>query len=115
MLEMVHALLGITRSSVVTVAMQVFSRVVLGNIMLHVPTAWPQATVGVMTAWTIADLTRNLYYLASMAKLSIGPLTWARYTFFLVNYPAGTLCELLVMRAAMQGNLLYRARATDYL
>lgn len=111
LLEMVHAVLGITRSSIATLAMQLFSRVHMAHVMLHVPDAWPQATVGVMAAWTVADLTRNLYYLASMFKLSIGPLTWARYSLFIVNYPVGVGCELMVMYAAMKGNLLSRVRA----
>ena len=34
-----------------------------------------------------------------------------RYSLFIVNYPVGVGCELMVMYAAMKGNLLSRVRA----
>ena len=34
-----------------------------------------------------------------------------RYSLFIVNYPVGVGCELMVMYAAMKGSLLSRVRA----
>jgi len=96
-LEVLHCIVGLVRSSPVTTAMQIVSRVFITWAMLD----WiPETRTGpgimfCLAAWPLAEMVRYLYYLANALGWVPYLLTWCRYSFFLVLYPAGVLGETL--------------------
>lgn len=101
-LEVVHVAFGLVKSSLVTTAMQVASRLVLvWGVVQPFPAA--AATVGFCTmvlAWSITECIRYpFYYFALQGKVP-KVLEWLRYTTFIVLYPLGASSEAwLVYRA----------------
>merc|ERR1711909_179473 len=97
-LEIFHAIFGLVRSSVQVTTQQVFSRVyVVWAILYMCPTS--QLSMGfpmLLFAWTITEIIR--YSMYAIGQFSSPPylLTWLRYTFFIIAYPAGVTGELLV-------------------
>ena len=102
LLEVLHAALGLVRSGVMSNVIQISSRLfviwvaaVMGETGKH----WAYAMMA--TAWSISDFTRYAYYLTQLTKVSCcGCLKWARYNFFLVLYPVGTLGEAILIYLA---------------
>ncbi|XP_037074835.1 very-long-chain (3R)-3-hydroxyacyl-CoA dehydratase 2-like isoform X2 [Pollicipes pollicipes] len=97
MIEVCHCLVGLVRSSPVTTAMQIVSRVFIVWLMLdQVPdTRTGPGILFCLAAWPLAEMVRYLYYLANAVGWVPYVLTWARYSFFLVLYPVGVLGETL--------------------
>lgn len=98
LLEVVHAALGWVRSGVISNVIQIASRLfviwvagVMGNTGKH----WAYAVMAL--AWALSDLTRYTYYLSQLTEVSAPFLKWARYNFFLVLYPVGTLGEAILI------------------
>merc|ERR1712172_468280 len=91
-LEILHAALGLVRSPVMVTFQQVFSRAYVTWAILHLcPPS--QDSIGfplLLFAWTITEIISPPF-----------PLTWLRYTFFIIAYPAGVTGELLCSYAAM--------------
>ncbi|CAD5233810.1 unnamed protein product [Bursaphelenchus xylophilus] len=102
-LEIVHSLVGLVRSPVMTTVTQVFSRVfVLWAIMYKVPSS--RASIGVpmlLIAWSVTEVIRYSYYALNIVKAVPYVLTWARYTFFIALYPLGASGEVITMLAAL--------------
>merc|ERR1712142_747292 len=96
-LEILHAALGLVRSSVQVTFQQVFSRVYVTWAILHLlPPS--QLSVGfplLLFAWTITEIIRYSMYAVSLVGNPPYLLTWLRYTFFIVAYPCGVTGELL--------------------
>ncbi|KAJ2782236.1 hypothetical protein H4R18_002380 [Coemansia javaensis] len=105
LLEVVHALAGLVRSSALTVLMQVYSRqlVVWGTLFLfdcpEVRASY--ALVAMVLAWSITECVRYSHYTLSLLDVSAPPLLYLRYTLFYVLYPTGVTGELLEMWAAL--------------
>ncbi|KAF0310230.1 Very-long-chain (3R)-3-hydroxyacyl-CoA dehydratase 2 [Amphibalanus amphitrite] len=102
-IEVVHCLVGLVRSSPVTTAMQIVSRVfIVWLILEQVPdTRTAPGLLLCLTAWPFAEMVRYLYYLANALGWVPYLLTWARYSFFLVLYPLGVAGETLSCYAAL--------------
>lgn len=104
LLEVLHAALGWVRSGVISNVIQIASRLfviwvagVYGGSGKH----WAYAMMSV--AWALSDFTRYAYYLTQLTEASAPALKWARYNFFLVLYPVGTLGEaILIFLARMK-------------
>lgn len=97
-LEVLHAALGWVHSGVVSNAVQLTSRLFVAWIAaLHAGTGQHWAYGMMATAWGLSDLTRYLYYLTQLLGCPAPVLKWARYTFFLVLYPVGTLGEAILI------------------
>jgi len=65
LLEVVHAALGMTRSSPAMTFLQIFSRILVVAFLNECPGAFESDAVIVpmmLTAWCLADFTRYLYY-----------------------------------------------------
>jgi len=96
-LEIVHAAVGLVRSSVQVTFQQVFSRVYITWIILYLlPSS--RESVGVVLlvlAWTITEMIRYSMYAIQLVATPPYLLTWLRYTFFIVAYPMGVTGELL--------------------
>lgn len=98
LLEVLHAALGWVRSGVISNVIQIASRLfviwvagVYGGSGKH----WAYAMMAV--AWSLSDLTRYAYYLTQLTGTAAPFLKWARYNFFLVLYPVGTLGEAILI------------------
>jgi len=96
-LEILHAALGLVRSSVQVTLQQVFSRVyVTWAILYMLPPS--QLSLGfplLLFAWTITEIIRYSMYAVSLVTTPPHFLTWLRYTFFIIAYPTGVTGELL--------------------
>jgi len=102
-LEILHAMFGLVRSSVQVTTQQVFSRVyVTWAILYMLPTS--QLSVGfplLLFAWTITEIIRYSMYAVSLVGNPPHFLTWLRYTFFIIAYPTGVTGELLCSYTGM--------------
>ncbi len=101
--EILNAVLGIAGANWLLTTLQVFSRLLVLFLLNWIPADLMTelnyysgfAVVGV--AWSITEIVRALYYLTEIFGKSIYPITWMRYTFFIVLYPLGVSGEFMVM------------------
>ena len=106
-LEILHSLLGLVRSPVLTTALQVSSRLFIVWGIAHIaPPA--QTTVGFMLAalsWATVEPPRYLYYTLNLLYPSPAslpyPLTYLRYSLFLLLYPTGITGEVWCLLTAL--------------
>jgi hypothetical protein len=111
--EVVHSAIGIVPSSPVTTGVQICSRVALVQVLNCLPyESWPNLgfVYMMLVSWSITEIVRYLYYVVNTLGLKIPPLTWLRYSTFLVLYPSGVTGELGVIVNFMQGMLLEGAK-----
>lgn len=97
--EVIHAVLGMVPSSPLTTAMQITSRVGAVQVVACASSsASRSAMLPWMTlfyiAWSVTEVIRYLYYALNTAGVQVAPLTWLRYSTFLLLYPAGVTGEL---------------------
>lgn len=100
-LEIVHSLIGLVRSPVFTTAAQVYSRLFLVWLILHLENvshysateSW--AVVSLMTAWGITEIIRYSFYGLKQINMCPSIVTYLRYTTFIVLYPIGVTSEIL--------------------
>jgi len=103
LMEVVHALVGVTSSSFLTVLNQIASRIlVIGVVNCH--PLQPDMANGqnfslcmMLTAWCLAEIFRYGYFVCKFADLELFVLTWLRYSLFLVLYPVGVAGEVLTL------------------
>jgi very-long-chain (3R)-3-hydroxyacyl-CoA dehydratase len=102
-LEIVHAMVGLVRSPVVTTFMQVFSRLFILWGITHVsPASQNHWCFALMCAsWASVEPPRYLYYLIKLIGNPPGFLTWIRYSLFIVLYPTGITGEVLSLWRSM--------------
>lgn len=103
LIEVLHNIIGLVPSSAFTTFMQILSRlVVVWGILDAVPES--RLSLGLpllMSAWSVAEITRYAYYGLNLINLVPYPLLWARYTFFTFLYPIGVTGELLAIYSAL--------------
>jgi len=102
--EIFHCILGLVRSPVMVTTQQVFSRLFLvwgicAGSSNAVQGDWAFAMM--LTAWTITEIVRYLYYACNLYDVVPAVLIWCRYTFFFVLYPMGVSGELLTCWRAL--------------
>merc|ERR1719219_797202 len=97
LLEILHAMFGLVRSSVQVTAQQVWSRVYVTWLILHLlpPTQTSLGFPLLLLAWTITEIIRYSMYTFNLLGSPPYFLTWLRYTFFIIAYPTGVSGELL--------------------
>lgn len=103
LIEVVHAAIKFVPSNPFTTFMQIISRIIVVWAIV-VPIKETRVSVGIpliLTAWSIAEITRYLYYALNLINLVPYFLTWCRYSFFLILYPVGVSGELILMYAAL--------------
>ncbi|CAH0393162.1 unnamed protein product [Bemisia tabaci] len=101
-LEVINVGLGFVKSNLIITFFQVMSRlIVVDGLLIVTPTA-PES-IGLplcILCWSIAEITRYLYYALNIIDAVPYALVWCRYTFFWVLYPVGITGELLCYYAA---------------
>lgn len=102
LLEVVHCLVRLVPSNPIQTFVQIFSRLfIVWGILL--PVVESRNSIGVpilLFAWSVAELTRYIYYALNVYKTVPYVLVWIRYTFFIVLYPMGATGELLTIISA---------------
>ena len=101
--EVVHCILKLVPSNAVQTAMQIASRLILvWGILRPVPESRDSLGLPLlMTAWSIAEATRYLYYALNIYDVVPRILVWARYSFFIILYPVGVTGELWAIISAL--------------
>lgn len=109
-LEVVHAGMKWVRSPVFNTFIQVFSRILV-VVFINITARQELITIlgvsGVMlvtVAWGVTEIIRYSYYAASLGGKEFYPLTFLRYTLFIVLYPLGVTGEWLILLSVMQMN-----------
>lgn len=106
-IEILNSLLGIVRSPIVTTAAQVLSRllVVVGIFQLlpETPATTSIAYVTLLSAWSITEVVRYLFYFFTLTSKSGPPkiLLLLRYNLFWVLYPTGVASELILLYSSL--------------
>ena len=105
-LEIVHSLLGLVRSPLLTTVLQVSSRlfIVWGVAYIAPPTRTTLGFTLATLSWATVEPPRYLYYalnlLTSPAAIPHA-LTWLRYSLFMVLYPTGITGEVWCVLVAL--------------
>lgn len=103
-LEVLHALFGVVRSPVVTVAMQVASRIVLlWGYTAWVPLSQQHWSLYMMVgSWATVEVPRYLFYFLNFVQKPVAyPVFWIRYSLFAFLYPSGVSGEMLQVFTAL--------------
>jgi very-long-chain (3R)-3-hydroxyacyl-CoA dehydratase len=103
LVEVLHCIVGLVPSNPIITFEQIVSR-----ILVVWGVAWPfassRASIGIFLitgSWSLAEVTRYLYYALNIVNLVPYSLTWCRYSFFLILYPSGVSGELLTIWASL--------------
>lgn len=104
--EIVHAVVKLVRSPVMTTAMQVASRILVLYGALEIgSTAVTQDyfATQMIIAWSLAEIIRYSYYAVALVNKDGIPsiMTWIRYSGFLVLYPMGISGEIACLYKAL--------------
>ena len=98
-MEVVHAIVGIVRSSPFTAFLQVSSRLLVVW-LVFVPCEdvqnSPVSTLAILS-WCFVEVPRYLFYALNIMDASPFLLTWIRYSLFFILYPTGISGEVLSM------------------
>lgn len=103
LLEVLHAVLKWVRTPVFTTLIQVASRVFVLFWINRVPAEAQIEVAGlngimmVSVAWGITEVVRYSFYLLGLMGKEWYPLTFMRYSFFLVLYPLGVTGEWFIV------------------
>ncbi|KAM9989090.1 hypothetical protein ACTFIY_005124 [Dictyostelium cf. discoideum] len=93
-LEIVHSVFGLVKTSAVTTFIQVFSRVACVFLAENVPTTQNHFFLSLMLmSWSITEVIRYSFYALSILKIDSYILGWLRYTTFIILYPTGVTGE----------------------
>eukprot|EP00912_Choanoflagellata_sp_UC4_P001204 UC4_evm2s754 len=104
-MEVIHPLVGLVRTGVFLTFLQVLSRQLVVWGQLHPFLAETITNNGaffslMVAAWSITEVIRYTSYALKQLNIEIQPLTFLRYTLFIVLYPAGVSGELSCLFAS---------------
>ena len=116
-LEVVHCYLGLVKAPFMTTLIQVLSRVqiiaILNTYGEQIGGGWAMWAIG--AAWGITEVVRYLSYGLGLLNIKIYPITWLRYTMFIVLYPTGVSGELGLIYASAKAHMANPAIGTPIL
>jgi len=113
LLELIHSMFGLVRSSIFTALPQVASRIfvlwfILDPILMKdVNTKNSIGFPMLLFAWSITEIIRYSFYANTIMDNVPYVLQWCRYSFFLILYPMGVAGELICIHHSLP-----RARKT---
>lgn len=103
--EVLNSLFGIVRAPIVTTAAQVASRLLVAiGIFKYLPEAENAHKiyyVTLLSAWSIAEIVRYMFYFFNLVSEAPKLLVILRYNMFYVLYPLGVGSELLIVYSAL--------------
>ena len=102
-LEFVHALFGLVKSSLFVVLVQVCSRLLLVwfTVPLYQASQQTPFFAVMVFAWSLSEIIRYPFYVNQLLDSLSFPVLWARYSFFTVLYPLGVLSEMQLLWASL--------------
>lgn len=102
-LEILHSMVGLVRSPVMTTAMQVASRLFIVWVVT-VPSQVAQghwSLYSLLASWSLVEVPRYMFYTVNVIVGSPdkipAPLFFLRYSLFMVLYPSGIFSEMMQM------------------
>jgi len=103
LLEIVHPILGFTRTSIGMALLQISGRgvILFGLIWSEERIQDKPVVFFLFYIWAIADVIRYPFYMLQIYKVNIYAVTWLRYTAWIILYPAGIACEAVVIFACI--------------
>ncbi|CAG0914548.1 unnamed protein product [Notodromas monacha] len=103
-LEILHSLLRLVRSSVAVTVMQVASRLFLVwyVCLVSVDSRRSYGVPLMLTAWTSVEVIRYSYYAFGIVGMEPKLIQWLRYTAFIVLYPMGVSGEMICASNALK-------------
>jgi len=103
LIEVVHCIVGLVPSNPIITFEQIISRIlVVWGVALPFASSRDSFGIFLITgSWSLAEITRYLYYALNIINVVPYLLTWCRYSFFLVLYPSGVTGELLTIYASL--------------
>lgn len=106
LLEVVHAVIGLVKSNPLLTIFQVSSRIIIvSGVLLATPESYAASSLGLplaISAWSITEIIRYLFYFTNLNGFVPHILTWLRYTLFIILYPVGVTGELLCLYSAVK-------------
>ncbi|XP_016345562.1 very-long-chain (3R)-3-hydroxyacyl-CoA dehydratase 1-like [Sinocyclocheilus anshuiensis] len=103
LLEVGHCAIGIVRTSVIVIGVQVCSRIFMvwfiTNSIRQIQNE--ESVILFVVVWTITEITRHSFYTFNLLNHLPYFIKWARYNMFIVMYPLGLIGELLTIHAAL--------------
>ncbi|WFD31327.1 very-long-chain (3R)-3-hydroxyacyl-CoA dehydratase [Malassezia sp. CBS 17886] len=98
-LEFFHALFGFVKTSPLVTLVQVTSRlVVLWAVVEPYPAAAKSPVFALMAAaWAYSEVARYPFYVNELLESQSYMALWPRYSFFVLLYPIGATCEMLLI------------------
>ena len=98
-LEVLHPMFGYTKGSVLEAFLQVFGRnfVILALIESEERIQEKPVVFYLFFIYSIIELVRYPYYMLRVYDIDVGLITWLRYTAWIPLYPAGFVCEGVIM------------------
>ncbi|KAI5818705.1 tyrosine phosphatase-like protein [Pyronema omphalodes] len=102
-LEVIHVVVGLARSSLPTTALQVASRILLvwGVCDRYYAPQHSVAYTTMLVAWGITEVCRYPFYIVSLSGGESKLLQWLRYNTFFVLYPLGAGSEAFCIYRAL--------------
>lgn len=105
LLEVVHSILGLVKSPILTTLMQIASRLLLvwGIVGIFPDVGVFPAYTTMVFAWSVTEVIRYSYYAYNLAREKRVPsvLVWLRYNAFYVLYPLGAGSEMVLIFLAL--------------
>ena len=103
-LEIIHIILKLVKSPLMTTIIQVMSRIIIVYILSKVKSSVSIGYILLSFAWGVTEMIRYTYYYLSLIQKNYNtkfvipyPLIWSRYSFFIVLYPIGVSGELITL------------------
>ena len=98
-LEILHPILGLVRGNFVFPFIQIgFKSLVYFAFVENSPFVQTYVSVRVLLiTWTLAEMIRYPFYVLSVLNIQSYPITWLRYTAWIVLYPIGIFTEAVVI------------------
>ena len=100
LLEILHSILGLVSSPIMTTLMQVFSRIFVVWVSLYLEHSVKYTEfealfiTTLLIAWCVTEVIRYSFYAFKLYDICPHFIVWLRYTTFVVLYPLGVSSEL---------------------
>ena len=102
-LEIIHSLLRLVRSSIFATSIQILGRIAIVAILQYFKSSISIGYLLLSFAWSLIEIIRYSYYILCLIKIEYKSLNipyihiWCRYSFFIILYPIGVSGEMITL------------------
>jgi len=102
-LEIIHPLMGFTKTSVPTACLQIGGRalILFGVIQAEERLHGESAVFWLFYFWALAEVFRYPFYMLQLYDRKVYVVTWLRYSMWILLYPLGIASECVVIFSAI--------------